>query len=118
MAMDNDLRELLQQSVTVALVSSRDEFNARTFATGVAYPARVVEVFERIVDFNGAEVLASTVVWIGPETTTETMPTTMNSESQITLPDASTPPILAVHEFPDETGSAHHLKVFLGTASR
>lgn len=118
MAMDNDLREMLQQTVNVALVSSRDEFNQRAFGSDVAYPARVAEVFTNVVDFNGKEVLATTVVWIGPESSGETLPTTMDVHSRLTLPDGSTPTLLSVTELPDETGNPHHIKIFLGRSNQ
>lgn len=117
MAYDRSLDVLFATTITVEQVSSLDEFNARTYAAAVTYPARVINKLNRIVDFEGRETAAMTVAWIAPETTNDTLPTGITPDDRITLPDGTTPPILAIDVYEDENGS-HHMKIFFGRALR
>lgn len=117
MVYDRSLDDLFATTITIEQVSSLNDFNVRTYAAAVTYPARVVNKLSRVVDFEGRETAAMAVVWIAPETTNDTLPTDVTPDDRLTLPDGTTPPILGVNTFDDEDG-AHHMKIFLGRALR
>ena len=105
MAVD-DWKDMMPHTVTVASLSSTDDYGAPTFGTAVSYSARVVSKPTHVKAADGAEVLARGYLWInGLPTITPT--------DKITLPDSSTPPILAIDKVPDEDGD-HHVKVYFG----
>lgn len=103
---------MLPHTITLAPLTGVDEYGAPTFGAAVTYPARVHERLERVVDFDGNETLASTVVWVAPHATSG-LPDGLSPRSQITLEDGTTPPILRYSRIPDEDGE-HHAKMWLG----
>ena len=111
MAFEDDFRTMAHQTVDIALATSEDEYNARTFGADVTFEARVTAVQERIVDLQNKEQVATHVVWLFP-LADGTLPD-LTPNDRITLPDATTPPILRVSKVEDDEVS-HHMKVFLG----
>ena len=104
MSIDAEFLELMPHTVSIANLSSRNSYGVPTFGTATSYRARVVKKAEIVRDTAGAEVVSTTQVWLyGTSGVTP--------ESRITLPDSSTPSILMVETYPDETGY-HHDKVF------
>lgn len=116
MTWNDSFNELLTQTVIITPWSSVNEYGDVTYGSATTYPARVVNKLEKVVDFAGRESLSNSVVWVGPETTGDTLPD-VTADAKITLPDGSTPGILRVEEYPDETGS-HHVKIYLDRALR
>lgn len=111
MGFNSAFRKMMSATVTIETVSSIDEYGARTFNSAITYDARVVEKLQAVVNFEGHEQVSTHIVYIAPHASSG-IPT-IESDSRITLPDGSTPPILRVEVYPDESGD-HHFQVFIG----
>lgn len=116
MTWNTDFEALLTQTVDIAAWVSSDEYGKVTYGSATTYPARIVEKLEKVVDFAGREVLSNSVVWVGAETAGATLPS-VNGDAKITMPDGTTPGILRVETYPDDTGN-HHVKIYLDRALR
>lgn len=112
MSFDQTFLELMPETVQIAPLSSRDEYGAPTYGPNVSRRARVLEALEKVVDDDGREVMATTLVWVAPDPTAG-LPV-VSVRDRVTLPDGSTPPLLRVERVSDEDGP-HHLKIYLGT---
>lgn len=102
----SDFTDLMPHTVSHSELASRDEYGAPTYGTETDYTARVLYKQQKVVRSDGREVLARGVMWIAGTPT-------IDPEDRITLPDDSTPVILAVERVPDESG-IHHVKVYFG----
>lgn len=102
----SDFLDLMPHTVQHAAFSGRTAYGKPSYGSQTAYRARWVKKLTKVKDFGGNEVMARHVVWIAgtPD---------IGAEDQITLPDGTTPVLLSVEEFPDESGG-HHVKVFMG----
>ena len=105
---------LMKQSVTIASTDSYNAVGDKTYNTGKSYKARVVYGQHQVVDTNGRDVTAAGKTWVGLSSTGGLPSVTVNSK--ITLPDDSTPPIINISRYPDETGSNHHEVVHFGVS--
>ena len=112
MSFENAYRDLAHQTVQYAAKTGTDEWGARTFATAVTFEARVTNINQRILDYEGRESLATQVVWVFP-LANGTLPS-FNTQGQLTLPDGSIPTILQIGEVHDQD-SAHHVKILCGS---
>jgi hypothetical protein len=103
-----DLAELMPDTVTIKALSglSTDGYGTATYTTGTAYTARVVRKQQLVKTFEGIEELATTVVWVASTST-------LTSSSQFTLPDGTSPTLLALETYSDEDGITHS-KAFFG----
>lgn len=103
----NEFSDLMKDTVTHYQMSSRDSYGAITYGSGTEYQSRVVYKRELVRDSNGNQVVSKGVVWfmayvnINPD------------QDKITLPDGTSPPILAVERFPDNVGD-NHTKLYFG----
>lgn len=104
MTIAGDMAELCPHTVTHAPLASRDGFGAPTYGAGTAYAARLVRKQRVVRTPSGDEVVATGELWIAGTPT-------VGADDRITLPDATTPDILAVETYPDEAGTAF-VKVF------
>jgi len=88
--------------VTVSAWSglSTDGYGTATFASGTTYKARVLGKQHLVRSFAGVEETARTVVWVASTST-------FAPSVQVTLPDGSTPELLAITAVPDEDGINH-----------
>lgn len=102
----SDFTDMMPHTVTHATVASRDTYGAKTYNTATSYTARVTYKPTMVRSADGMEVLARGVVWLMGSPA-------VDPDDQITLPDSTTPPILAAELIPDEDG-AHHTKVYFG----
>ena len=103
------LDSLLTQTVSVAGFEgvSTDGYMTAQYATqATTYQARIVDKMTLVRTFEGTEELATTVAWVRSTST-------FGPADQVTLPDGSSPVLMAVESFPDETGH-HHSKLYLG----
>lgn len=101
-----DFLDLMPQTVTLTPFSSIDKYGERTFGTAKNVKARVVDREERIAIAGGEYAIARGKVYLG-----ELVSPVPSTKDQLTLPDGSTPEILAVRKFPDQAGD-HHQVVF------
>lgn len=94
------------QTVTVYAYSGFDAYGSPTWSTvGTAYSALVVGQVKSVRDRSGVEKISNTQIYL-PGTVT------INIEDKITLPDASSPVIIAVQSFPDFDGTNVLTQVF------
>ena len=95
----------MPETVTHAEFAGRstDGYGAPIYGTPANFRARVLENPHLVTTREGAEVMARGVVWVATATT-------IGPEDQITLPDGTTPPIVAVDRVSDQDGT-HHMKV-------
>jgi len=97
---------MLGQEVVIEPYTGSDSFGAPVYGPGASYPARVVGEVKMVRSPTGEEVVSSTKVTIpGPPDG----PEAVDPRSRITLPDGSTPPILAAPSYPDEYGDIDHI---------
>jgi hypothetical protein len=73
--------------------------------TGLSRYCRVTERQTLVRSFEGEQEVATTVVWCRSTST-------FSPSDKITLPDGTTPKLLAVEEYRDEDGIIHHHKLF------
>jgi len=106
MAWSTSFESLLPHSVTVKTLSSfsTDGYGTPTWSAGTAYTSRVVYRQELVRTLEGTEETATTVVYLASTGT-------INPSDQFTLPDGTTPSVLAVQSFPDEDGT-HHYQIY------
>lgn len=100
---------LMPHTVTVAGLASfsTDGYGTPAYSTSAtSYTARVVTKQTLVQTFRGTEELAKTVVYLAATST-------FGPSDRITLPDGSTPELLAVETYPDEDGQ-HHVKLMFG----
>ncbi len=102
----NDFADMLNQTIILAEMASRDAYGKPNYGTPVSYKARVTYKQDLLRDAAGREVLSKGFVWI------QGAPT-VSPEDQLTLPDNTTPPIVTTEIYYDEVG-AHHTKVYFG----
>lgn len=106
--MHAELLDFCRQRITIEPYIESDRFGAPVYGLGDEYPARVVGEVKMVRATTGEEKVSSTKVTIpGPPHG----PGSIDPRSRITLPDGSTPPILAVGTHPDEEGRLHHFTV-------
>lgn len=103
---------LMNQSVTIASTSTMNAVGDITYTTGKSYTARVVFGLHQVVDVNGREVTAAGKIYVG-QTSTGGLPS-VTPQAKVTLPDDSTPPIINISRYPDETGENHHEVIYFG----
>lgn len=101
-----DWNDLMPHTITVAELSGRDGYGAPAYGSEASYTARVIYKPTKVRGPEGNDVVAKGLVWISGTPTIDT-------EDRLTLPDGSTPPIMAVDRIPDEDGE-HHVKVYFG----
>ena len=97
MALDTEFLDMLTETVAIKPWSSQDEYTEPTYGTSVDYKARVSGKRTLVRNADGQEVVSSKSVYLGQYLDVTT-------KAQITLPDATTPPILSVKQSPDDAG--------------
>ncbi len=103
MAYTTPLLDLFPQTVTHAawIGMSTDGYAIPTYSGSAStYQARVVTEQRLVRTFDGIEELAVTTVWLASTST-------FSALDQFTLPDATTPELLALETFRDENGVTH-----------
>ncbi len=103
----NEFLDCMSQTVTLTPFTSSDKYGEPTYGgTPKVVAARVVNKQERIAIEGGETAISRGKVYLG-----EVVSPVPLTKDQLTLPDGSTPEILAVSQFPDEAGP-HHQVVF------
>jgi len=104
--MEPELLELLTQTVTVKPKTGRGGYGKKTVGTAVTYPARVTKKQRLVRSADGTEQMSRGFVRLDGNAV-------VNPQDEITLPDGTTPKILAVEEHRDDAGAIHSIRVFL-----
>jgi len=102
MGFDDELLDLMPDTLKVNALKgvSTDGYGTATYsATTLSYRCRVVEKQQLITTFEGVEQVARTVCWVKSTST-------FGPWDKITLPDGTSPHLVAVDDFRDEAG--HH----------
>ncbi len=107
MSWSTEFEELMPHTITVAALSglSTDGYGTETYGTATSYKSRVVGKQHLVRSFAGIEETAKTRVTIASTST-------FAASAQITLPDGSTPELLALTAVPDEDGWHHQVASF------
>ena len=109
MTIEAEFLELMVDTVVITTATGVRNLYAREgqSSTSASYRGRYVRRNQMVRDDAGDEVVSRSQLWLfgAPSLT---------PRDKITLPDGTTPVILAVERYPDDNG-AHHEKVFFGS---
>ena len=100
---------MMTSTLKISTRSGHDNYGKATFAaTTTNFRARIVEKpgYLRLADSE--EIAYRHIAWVR-----STGATSITASDRVTLPDGSTPPVVAVEVFPDDDGR-HHRKVYFG----
>ena len=105
MAWSTAFEKLMPATVQVAALTglSTDGYGTPTYGSASTHKARVVGKQHLIRTFDGVEETARTMVWVASTST-------FAPSAQFTLPDGTTPELLAVTAYPDSDGT-HHVRL-------
>ena len=102
----------MNQTVTVKSGSGYNAVGDATLSTGTAsHKVRVEKIQKLVTGPDGRDVVATTVLYVGY--TTAGVAPTITVQSKLTLPDNTTPPILAVETHRMRTGGTDHQVIYL-----
>jgi len=102
------LRRILPEMVLLAFYEGRNRYGEASYSDPRPYPARIEGRQQNVQDADGDELVSSLAVTLEGD-----VPITQ--EGQITLPDGTTPPVVAVVKEWGEA-SIHHTTIYLGSA--
>jgi len=102
---DNELKKLLQETVTIAPYSSRNDDNEFSYGTGVSVACRLQHKKVVIPSDTGRDVISSCQIYVDGTTTVST-------NSKITLASGVSPVILAIYDTPDENGETYYRCIY------
>lgn len=103
MGFDDELLDLMPDTLSVYALKglSSDGYGTASYTTSVkSYRCRVAESQQLVTTFEGVEQVARTVVWVRSTST-------FGPWDKVTLPDGTSPQLLAVEDFRDEAGHHH-----------
>ena len=103
--MDNELKKLLQETVTIAPYSSRNDDNEFSYGTPVTVDCRVQHKRVVIPSDTGRDVISSCQIYVDGSTV-------VSANSKVTLASGVSPQILAVYDTPDETGATYYKCIY------
>jgi len=114
MSWETEFEEFMNDVVTREAFVGRNDFGEPSYSGSESLPARVVYKAHVIATGSSEitsavrETLAQASVYLGPDPV-------WDIRDRITLPDGSTPPIITVVAYPDETAdpSLHHQVVIV-----
>jgi hypothetical protein len=98
------LAGLLNQTVSLETFHSRDSFGDLSFNAAVSYPCRIAYKYKQVLNEAGEEVTSRAQIGIN---------VAVSVNDRITLPDTTTPSIIAVNKTYDRLGSFHHSVVYV-----
>lgn len=105
MAFADKFLDMMTDTVTWAVLTSRNDFGVPTYAAGTSFEARVVRKHKLVRDAAGDQVVSTAQAWIGGTPA-------INPQDKVTLSDGTSPPIIAVERFQDEVGASHSVVFF------
>jgi hypothetical protein len=105
---DHDFDGMLAQTVVVTTRTGHSVYGTAAFSTsGSTYRARIVDKPGFVRSQQGENVAVKSVAWIASTGT-------ISVSDQITLPDGTTPPVIAIESYPDEDGAQYFNKAYFG----
>lgn len=111
MALDFDLRKLMQNTITVYRTTAFDSYGGRTYDAGTEYNAYVQYGVERVYNDEGDEEQIA-----GGRIFVDGAPR-VRIDDQIELPDGTRPRIINVEYWTDEQGDHHEVILFKDSAT-
>jgi hypothetical protein len=103
---------LLNQIIVYRPLSTIDGYRTPSYGDAISLKARVEDAYELIRNDRGEEKIAVTRIYVENNGTT-----VVDTTGQITLPDGSIPPILAVKKEINRAGAVSHFKMWCGLIS-
>lgn len=102
------LTGLLNQSVIIETFHSLDRYGDCSYNVGVTYPARVERRVRIVRSFKGEEAVSTVSVFLSGEVSAII---DAKGRDRITLPDTTTPVILAIEDGIDGGGNVHYVEL-------
>lgn len=103
----SDFVDCMPTSVTIEPVSTLNKYGEKTYGTAQSIKAKIMERNERLAITGGEEIVARGRAILGAISSP-----TVTTKDRLTLPDGSTPEILAVQAVNDEVGLHHEVIIF------
>ena len=110
MTFDPAFLTVLTQTLTVNRLSgvSTDGYGRPAYTTSaLSRYCRVTEKQHLVRNMEGEQEVATTIAWVRSTST-------FSPSDRITLPDGTTPKLLAIDEYRDEAGNMHHITCHFG----
>lgn len=105
MALDQELKDLMTDSVTIEPATGHDKYNNTIFGTPVAVDCYIYNQQRKVIDRSGQEVVSEAgIILAQPELA-------IDSEARVTLPSGRQPEIKAVLSAKDDLGDPFYLEV-------
>lgn len=103
-----DLDGLLRQSIALETFHSDDQYGDCSYNTSVSYPARVERRIRMVRTFQGTEAVSTNSVFLDGAVSA-----LLNAHGldRITLPDGTTPKILAIEDGVDGDGNTIYVEI-------
>lgn len=95
---DYDLRLMMPDEITVELPTGKNAYSRMIYDDPVAYQARIEQRTTLIRDQDGRERVSNVQIYLATEVL-------LPLSARITLPDGSTPSIMAIEQVRDENGA-------------
>lgn len=113
--MDQDLRALFTETVTVYAWAADTVYGAPSYSTsGTAYPARLDRRNRLVAGKDGRQLVATTTVYLAP-TSTGGLPSLTARDRLVWSASTGEPlELLSWEKLYDEAGSAHHVAAYCG----
>ena len=103
----NDFKHMMPHTVVHTPLASRDSYGVITYGTPVSYSySRVVYKSSQVRSATGEVTMARGTVWF-------TAVVDLDVNDKLTLPDASTPPLISWDTYPDDSGNLY-TKAYFG----
>lgn len=108
MSFEAEFLTLMPSTITVATQASRAADGHVTYSTATStYRCRIVKANQNIRGADGTWVMVGWIAWVASTGY-------LSVQDKYTLPDGTSPPVLAIETITDEDGP-HHNKVFFGS---
>ena len=109
MGFTTELLTLMDSTIKISTRTAHSNYGEPTFTgSTTSYRARIVHKPGYMRDATDEDVAYQHVLWVR-----STGAVSITASDRLTLPDGSTPPILSVERYPDETGP-HHVVIHTG----
>lgn len=94
------LKPLMPDTVTWAALTGRDQYAKPTYGSGTTFTARVVRQHKLVRDAAGDQIVSTAHAWLAGSPA-------ISPQDKVTLSDGTSPPIITIERFPDESGPSH-----------
>jgi len=107
MSFESAFLGLMNSNVTVSTRSGHNNYGEPTYGSGSTYRARIHEKAGFVRTADGEVIEVTTEVWVNSTKA-------FTVDDRVTLPNGTTPQVVAVNRPFDESGAQHHVKFLLG----